>query len=141
MRKFLRYLLARPLTWIGNKLSAKPKKEIVFKSLTALYDTAIKPNDNSCIVIEADTFAGKFIIFSDQHKGNKTGADDFIASEKAYITALEHYNKERFSFINLGDSEELWKFNTTQILPQNKNALAAEAALLKIFGLQTKFAN
>lgn len=128
MRKFLRYLFAKPLTWIGNKLSAKPKKEIVFKSLTALYDTAIKPNDNSCIIIEADAIADKFIIFSDQHKGNKTGADDFIASEKSYIAALKHYNKENFSFINLGDSEELWKFNAAQILPENRDALAAEAA-------------
>ncbi len=128
MRKFLRYLFAKPLTWMGNKLSAKPKKEMVFKSLTALYEIASKPNDNSCIILEGDAASAKFIIFSDQHKGNKSWADDFIASEKTYIAALAHYNKEDFSFVNLGDSEELWKFNASQILPQNIDALAAEAA-------------
>lgn len=113
---------------MGNYLSTKPVKETVFKSLTALYDTAIKPTDDNCIIIEADSNIHKFIIFSDQHKGNKTWADDFLASEKTYIAALEQYNNEGYTYINLGDCEELWKFNPLQILPHIENSLAAEAA-------------
>ena len=29
MRKLLQYLLQKPLTWIGNKLAASPKKNLL----------------------------------------------------------------------------------------------------------------
>ncbi len=128
MRKILQYLLKVPLTWLANYLSAAPKKEVVFKSLTQLYDAGIQPDAAECIILEADAADAKFIIFSDQHKGNKTWADDFAASEKNYIEALKHYNGAGFNFINLGDSEELWKFKAEDILPKNIAAFAAEAA-------------
>ncbi|MEO6490670.1 MAG: metallophosphoesterase [Ferruginibacter sp.] len=128
MRKLLQYLLKRPLTWMGNKLAAAPKKEAVERSLTDLLTSSSKLLSNRLKVIDTDLFNAKFIVFSDQHKGNRSWADDFQASEKNYIAALDHYNIEKFTFINLGDSEELWKFNLQQILPQNKDAFTAEAA-------------
>ncbi len=128
MRKILQYLLKRPLTWMGNYLSAAPKREEVFHSLSTLYENATKPGANSCISLDATTNTDKFIIFSDQHKGNKTWADDFAISEGSYIAALTHYYREGFSFINLGDCEELWKFKATDILPSNQASLAAESA-------------
>lgn len=128
MRKLLRYLLKRPLTWLVTYLSAAPKKDAVFKSLSALYDNALKDGNDSCIFINATAPKDKFIIFSDQHKGNRSWADDFMASEKNYQAALEFYEKENFNFINLGDCEELWKFKAADILPQNKTVLAAESA-------------
>jgi predicted phosphodiesterase len=70
----------------------------------------------------------KFVIFSDQHKGDKSHADDFANNEANYITALNFYKKENFSFINLGDSEELWKFKPANILAVNKKSLEAECA-------------
>ncbi len=38
MRKLLQRLLKKPLTWMGNYLAASPKKEVVNKSLTNLFD-------------------------------------------------------------------------------------------------------
>ena len=128
MRNFWRYLFAKPLRWVAIYFSARPRKEIIFRSLTHLYDTAIKPTDDNCIIVDADASLHKMVIFSDQHKGNKTWADDFLASEKTYMTALRQYNKEGYTYINLGDCEELWKFKATEILPNNEGSMAAEAA-------------
>ena len=129
MRKILQYLLKRPLTWAANKLAASPKKEIVFRSLTQLYEEELAQKVSSYVrTLEVNLDRDKFIIFSDQHKGNKSWADDFNDSEKNYVAALEHYNSEGFHFINLGDSEELWKFKTLDILPANEKSLAVECS-------------
>ena len=128
MRKLLQYLLKRPLLWLANRFSAAPQKEIVFKSLTNLYASAKNEADNSVKYICTNAIDAKFIIFSDQHKGDKSTADDFENNEENYLAALKYYNQNNFSFINLGDSEELWKFKPTNILPINKVSLEAEAA-------------
>jgi predicted phosphodiesterase len=127
MRKLLQYLLKRPLTWMANKLSAKPQKEAVFNSLTKLYNSAKKNNKRVCSM-NIDLSKDKFIIFSDQHKGNRDWGDDFANNEFNYLKALEYYKQQGFSFINLGDSEELWKYKPEQILPNNEKAFAAEAS-------------
>jgi predicted phosphodiesterase len=127
MRKLLQYLFKKPLTWVANKLSAKPEKETVFKSLSKLYYSSKKNNKRVC-TIDINSNADKFIIFSDQHKGNKDFADDFANCEFNYVTALKYYQYECFSFINLGDSEELWKYTAEEIIPKNTAAFNAEAA-------------
>ncbi len=127
MRKLLQYLFKRPLTWIGNTLSAKPQKEAVFNSLTKLYNSSKKNSKRVC-TITIDAANDKFIIFSDQHKGNRDFADDFANNEFNYLKALEYYQQQKFSFINLGDSEELWKYKTEDVLPKNEKTFAAEAA-------------
>ncbi len=128
MRKLLQYLLKKPLTWMGNKLAASPKKEIVYSSLTHLYQNAAVDKGIYVKLLDFDVHKEKYIVFSDQHKGNKSWADDFNASETNYVNALTHYYKEGFNFISLGDSEELWKFKPNDLLPKNEKAFAAEAA-------------
>ena len=126
MRRLLQYLFKRPLTWMANTLSAKPEKEAIFKSLSKLYNSTKKNNTRVC-VLNVDA-ADKFIIFSDQHKGNRDYADDFSGNEFNYLKALEYYHGQNFSFINLGDSEEIWKYKVEAVLPKNEKAFAAEAA-------------
>jgi hypothetical protein len=128
MRKLLQYLLKRPLLWLANHFSAAPKKEIVFKSLSDLYASAAIEKDKRVEYITQNAETAKFIIFSDQHKGDISAADDFKNNEANYIAALKFYNENLFSFINLGDSEELWKFKAAKILPANIKTFAAEAA-------------
>lgn len=128
MRRIFQYLLRRPLTWMANKLAASPKREVVYRSLSRLYRSSNKKKNKRITVLPTDFSTGKFIIFSDQHKGNKSFADDFTVCEKNYIAALKYYNSHHFTFINLGDSEELWKFTAQQIIPANKEAFEAEAA-------------
>lgn len=128
MRKILQYLLRRPLTWMGNKLAASPRQEMVYSSLSQLYKRGLEEKDNDVKLLEIDLQKDRFIIFSDQHKGNKSWADDFNASESNYVAALSHYYKDGYNFICLGDAEELWKFQAADLLPKNGKALAAEAA-------------
>lgn len=128
MRRILQRLLRQPLTWIGNYLSASPKKEIVIKSLSNLYSKSRNKRSVRTKVLDVDTTKDRFIIFSDQHKGNKSWSDDFKGCELNYLAALQHYNSRNFIFINLGDSEELWKFKAEVILPANEEAFTAEAA-------------
>ncbi len=139
MRRILQYLLKRPLTWMANYLAASPKKEIVINSLTALYETSKEISNPRIKVIETNLQKERFIIFSDQHKGNRSWADDFGICEKNYVAALTQYNLLKFTFINLGDSEELWKFKIQDIIPANTEAFKAESAYqpgryLKTFG-------
>ena len=56
-----------------------------------------------------DIRSGKFIIFSDQHKGNRDGADDFLVCERAYNAALAYYDRLGYTLAVLGDVEELWE--------------------------------
>jgi UDP-2,3-diacylglucosamine pyrophosphatase LpxH len=51
----------------------------------------------------------KLIIFSDHHKGNRDGADDFWVCEQAYNAALSYYDRLQYTLIVLGDVEELWE--------------------------------
>ncbi len=127
MRKLLQYLFKRPLTWMANTLSAKPEKEAVFKSLSKLYKSNKKNNKKVCS-LSIDLLKDQFIIFSDQHKGNRDSADDFANNEFNYLGALEYYHQQNFSYINMGDSEEIWKYKVEEVLPANEKALAAEAA-------------
>jgi len=131
MRKFLQYLFRKPLTWMADSLSAKPKKEAVFKSLSKLYNSA-KKNSKRIHCINLDNTTDKFIIFSDQHKGNRDSADDFASNEPNYLAALNYYHQQNFSFINLGDSEELWKYKPEEILPNNLKSFEAESAFQPI---------
>lgn len=128
MRKLLQWLLKSPLTWLGNYLSTSPKRANVFKSLSKLYRAGNNPQSKKIKTLEVDITIDKFIIFSDQHKGNQGWADDFKNCEQNYISALQHYNSLNYNFINLGDSEELWKFKAEEILPVNAKTFAAEAA-------------
>src|SRR5687768_1686722 len=109
MRKFLRRILFKPVLRISNRYSSSPEKDRVFSALTGLYDCIIEGKKDKGVVIPFDIATGKFIIFSDQHKGGGNGADDFMPCEKNYNAALDYYYQNGYHFISLGDSEELWE--------------------------------
>lgn len=127
MRKFLQILLKKPILWILDYLSKAPKQQSVFKALSNLYNSKGNRLKKRLAILNIDSHSEKFIVFSDQHKGNRSWADDFSACEKNYISALNFYNRQQYTFINLGDSEELWKFNIADVLKHNENSFAAEA--------------
>ena len=51
----------------------------------------------------------KVVLFSDCHRGDNSFADDFAKNRNIYFHALNHYYKEGFSYIELGDGDELWE--------------------------------
>jgi len=109
MRRFLRYILLKPVLWAAQKFSSRPERQRIFPALDKLYADIIQQPGKKGIVIPFDEHTGKFIIFSDQHKGGRNGADDFVLAEPNYMSALEYYNDNNFSLICLGDCEELWE--------------------------------
>lgn len=131
MRKLLRIILLRPVLWAAAKFSSKPQKEKIFKALTRLFKNIIKHPGKEGLVIPFEINAGKFIIFSDQHKGRRNGADDFILAEPNYLAALDFYNNNDYCFINLGDSEELWENRMWQVKKKNTATFEAEKKFLE----------
>jgi predicted phosphodiesterase len=51
----------------------------------------------------------KLIVMSDMHRGDGSGADDFAQNSLIYRCALEYYLVNGFTYIELGDAEELWE--------------------------------
>ena len=51
----------------------------------------------------------RLVLFSDTHRGRGSGADDFARNQKLYHTALRHYAREGYTYIELGDGDELWQ--------------------------------
>ena len=51
----------------------------------------------------------KLILFSDCHRGDNSFADDFANNRNIYFHALIHYYNEGFSYVELGDGDELWE--------------------------------
>ena len=109
MRRFLRYIFLKPVLWASRKFSSRPERNRIFNALDKLYADIPQHPGKKGPIIPLDINGGKVIIFSDQHKGGRDGADDFVLSEANYLAALDYYDKNRFSLICLGDSEELWE--------------------------------
>lgn len=51
----------------------------------------------------------KLVIMSDCHRGTGTWADNFLRNRPIYTAALKHYYQENFTYIELGDGDELWE--------------------------------
>jgi len=140
MRRIARFILLKPILWAAAKFASKPDRVRIFKALNDLFTTIVKEPGKKGIVIPFDCQTGRFIIFSDQHKGARNGADDFAAAGQNYLNALAYYHENEFTFINLGDSEELWENLLFKVKKHNKKEFEAEKKFLetnryiKIFG-------
>jgi UDP-2,3-diacylglucosamine pyrophosphatase LpxH len=140
MRRLLQRLLKKPIIRLTDKYSSRPDPRRVNKALTDLQQKIAIGTSDRGLTIPFDAGQQKFIIFSDQHKGARNDADDFAGAEKNYLAALGHYYREGFHYINLGDSEELWKNRFAAIKKHNKatfekeNLFLLRNAFTKIFG-------
>ena len=140
MGLWLRKLLFKVVLWISNKFASKPDKVRVFKELSDLYDCIVKVQKKKGPILTFNSQTDKYIIFSDQHKGAKNGADDFMLCEPNYLAALQHYYEQGFFFISLGDCEELWENTLAAVKKHQQPAFAKEkqfieaSRFIKIFG-------
>ena len=72
----------------------------------------------------------KFIVFSDCHRGNNSFADDFANNRNSYFHAMSHYYRNGFTYLELGDGDELWEnLHFESILEAHKDVFK----LLKLF--------
>ncbi len=140
MRRLLRSILLRPVMWATAKFSSKPNRSLIFKALDQLAAHIRKHPGQKGLIIPFSKDSGRFIIFSDQHKGARNGADDFAPAEPGYLAALDHYNEKGFTLISLGDSEELWENSLARVKKANERNFAAESKFIagnrfiKVFG-------
>ena len=140
MRKLFQWLFRKPVAWLANKVSSSPDKKDVFVSLSRLIASIREKKEALGLSVSYEMTEGKFIILSDQHKGARDLADDFRLAEKNYLAALDYYFQEGYTFISLGDSEELWENTADIAIEKNREALLAEARFLaddryyRIFG-------
>ncbi len=51
----------------------------------------------------------KLVIMSDCHRGEGNNEDNFLKNETIYNGALKYYLKNNFTYIELGDGDELWE--------------------------------
>ena len=76
----------------------------------------------------------KYVFFSDCHRGDNSFADDFVHNKKIYMYALQRYLQKEFTYIELGDGDELWENSFKNIFEANKYVYL----LLKEFHLKDK---
>lgn len=140
MRRFLRHIFLKPVLWLSGKYSSRPDKQRIFDSLSALLLRILNEKKKKGLLIPFELSQGKFIVFSDMHKGGGTGADDFIQCEESYLAALDYYYQNGFHLIALGDCEELWENSLTDIRKTHPLSFEREKkfvpanAFIKIFG-------
>ena len=51
----------------------------------------------------------KYVLISDCHRGVGTSSDNFLKNQHLYFAALEHYYRLGYTYIELGDGDELWE--------------------------------
>ena len=132
--------MLRPVLWFANKFSSRPVPERISKSLSELKEQIEKQPGKKGPLIPFNAENGRVIVFSDQHKGAKNGADDFMLCEPNYLAALDYYEEKEFYFISLGDNDELWENRWPAVKKNNAATFEKEKkfiqrdAFIKIFG-------
>lgn len=51
----------------------------------------------------------KFVIMSDCHRGSGDNYDNFVRNQNIFNRALRHYYDKNFTYIELGDGDEMWE--------------------------------
>lgn len=65
--------------------------------------------------------SSRFIFFSDCHRGDNSFADEFANNRNIYFHALKQYYREGFTYVELGDGDELWESKFEDIFEAHKN--------------------
>jgi UDP-2,3-diacylglucosamine pyrophosphatase LpxH len=53
--------------------------------------------------------SSRIVFISDCHRGSNNRADAFAGNEGLFLGALAHYYQQGFTYIEVGDGDELWK--------------------------------
>lgn len=133
-------LLTRPVNWMAARFSSAPEKEKVHAALSELYRSITTEPGKKGPLLAFRPDEQPVIIFTDLHKGTRDGSDDFAHCEGNYLAALQYYQQRNFTYLNLGDSEELWENMLPNVIKHNKACFEAEAkflarnAFVKLYG-------
>lgn len=62
----------------------------------------------SAMEIPFDDYS-RIVLMSDCHRGNGSWSDEFMKNQNIYYAALSEYYKENYTYIEIGDGDELWE--------------------------------
>jgi predicted phosphodiesterase len=117
---WLRRQIFKAVLWASNKYASRPEKGRVFEAMDKVLEDIRSGKEKTGVIIPFDAEKDRFIIFSDQHKGARNGADDFMLSEQNYLTALDYYLQKDYHYVTLGDCEEFWENPFFKVLKHQK---------------------
>lgn len=63
----------------------------------------------------------RIVMMSDCHRGVGNWGDNFLANQNLFFAALQYYNQRKFTYIELGDGDELWENRDLQEILQIHN--------------------
>jgi len=140
MRRLVQIILLKPILWASRKFASRPERTRIFQALSDLFRNIKEEPGKKGVVLDLKKHT-RIIILSDQHRGAKNGADDFMKAEGSYLAALNYYFEKKFQFVSLGDSEELWENTLGQVKKNNSITFEAEKKFIlqenrffKVFG-------
>jgi UDP-2,3-diacylglucosamine pyrophosphatase LpxH len=93
-----------------------------YRRLTQAFETA------RSILFDDDS---RLVFFSDLHRGDNSRSDAFAQNEDVFLQALRYYFREGFTYVEVGDGDELW---------QNRRLSAVKRAHRRTFDLLHTFA-
>lgn len=131
MKKLLQKIFRKPVIWLADRISSKPDSRLVFSSLSQLREDILKGKLEKGPLLSVQPEKARFIIFSDQHKGARDAADDFMPAADNYMCALDWYYAQDYTLVNLGDCEELWENTPNLVIEKNRLSLLEEAKFLQ----------
>ncbi|MGN0659271.1 MAG: metallophosphoesterase [Emergencia sp.] len=83
----------------------------------------------------------RIVIMSDCHRGTGTWGDNFLANRPVYTAAMKHYYQQGYTYIELGDGDELWEnrkfadvYRTHREIYQLFEAFDRDSRLFLVFG-------
>lgn len=80
--------------------------------------------------------ASKIIIMSDCHRGDNSLSDNFAQNKDIFMTALRYYYIENYTYIEIGDGDELWENKSlNKIISNNLDVFL----LMSLFYKQQRF--
>ena len=78
----------------------------------------------------------RIVIMSDCHRGSGDNHDNFLKNRNIFLTALEYYYERGFTYIELGDGDEMWEVDDySKIIEEHMSAFQ----LLKKFHDEGRF--
>lgn len=69
------------------------------------------------------TESSRYILMSDCHRGNGTSNDNFLKNRSLYQAALDYYFRNEYTYIELGDGDELWENRSMNQIIQIHNPI------------------
>lgn len=94
---------------VGHSLSVSRRVAPGHWRLDAILDNAP--------VLQFDDHS-KIILLSDAHRGNKGEGDAFMGNEALFLETLAHYYGAGFTYIELGDGDDLWQTGSFDAIKQ-----------------------